>query len=158
MEKMKKLENVKCTLYDLKYGERHWKTLKMRIAHYRTWIMGRNLKNMQNETQTLYDLEYSRNTEKRGKGEMLTMGPGIWWENWNSWKCEMGTLGPGIWQETLKMWKMKNAHCRTGNMVKNLKTVLMRNVQCMTCNMARNTENCGKWEMVTVGPGKWHVN
>ena len=49
----------------------------MRIAHSRTWIMGRNLKNMQNETQTLYDLEYSRNTEKRGKGEMLTMGPGI---------------------------------------------------------------------------------
>ena len=112
MEKMKKLENVKCTLYDLKYGERHWKTLKMRIAHYRTWIMGRNLKNMQNETQTLYDLEYSRNTEKRGKWEMLTMGPGIWWENWKSWKWEMGTLGPGIWQETLKMWKMKNAHCR----------------------------------------------
>ena len=96
-KKMKKLENVKCTLYDLKYSERHWKTLKMRIAHYRTWIMGRNLKNMQNETQTLYDLEYSRNTEKRGKGEMLTMGLGIWLENWKSWKWEMGTL-PGIWQ------------------------------------------------------------
>ena len=67
MEKMKKLENVKCTLYDLKYGERHRKTLKMRIAHSETWIMGRNLKNMQNETQTLHDLEYSGNTEKRGK-------------------------------------------------------------------------------------------
>ena len=35
-KKMKKLENVKCTLYDLKYGERHRKTLKMRIAHCRT--------------------------------------------------------------------------------------------------------------------------
>ena len=66
----------------------------MRIAHSETWIMGRNLKNMQNETQTLYDLEYSRNTEKRGKGEMLA-------------------LVPGIWQETLKTSKMGNTQCRT---------------------------------------------
>ena len=50
---------------------------KMKQKHSFTWNVARKLKNVEDETQTLYDLEYSRNTEKRGKGEMLTMGPGI---------------------------------------------------------------------------------
>ena len=29
----------------------------------------------------------------------------------------------------------------------------MRHKHCLTWNMARNTENGGKWEMHTVGPG-----
>jgi hypothetical protein len=36
----------------------------MKNTHCRTWIMGRNLKNMENATLTLYDLEYAENTEK----------------------------------------------------------------------------------------------
>ena len=41
-----------------------------------------------------------RNTEKRGKWEMLTVGHGAW-----------GQIG--------KSWKMRNTQCRTWNMVRN---------------------------------------
>ena len=38
----------------------------MKNAHLRTWIMGRELKNVENETHTLYVLEYGENTENHG--------------------------------------------------------------------------------------------
>ena len=42
----------------------------------------------------------ARNTEKGGK-----------WE--------MHTVGPGIWRENGKILQMKNTHCRTWNMARN---------------------------------------
>jgi hypothetical protein len=41
-----------------------------------------------------------RNTEKRAKREKHTVVPGIWRENWNT-------------------WKMRNKHCLTWNMAGN---------------------------------------
>jgi hypothetical protein len=49
----------------------------MRNAQYRTWNMTRKQKNMKNDTQTNFDLEYGGKTQKRGKLEMHTEGPGI---------------------------------------------------------------------------------
>ena len=94
-KKPEKLENDKYTLYDLKCEEGPWKTLKMRNAHSRTWIMGRNPKNMENETQTPYDLEY---------GE----------KNWKTWKMKHANCN--TWnmakKKPWKTWIMRNAHCR----------------------------------------------
>ena len=79
---------------------------------------------------------------------MHTVRPGIWWENWKSWKMrnihcrswnmarntqkrekwDIHTVGPGLWRENWNMWKMRHGHCRTWN-------------------MARNTQKFGKWEM-----------
>jgi hypothetical protein len=56
--KLKNVENVKETLFDLEYGEKHTKTRKMQNAHCRTWNMARILKIMGNETQKLSELEY----------------------------------------------------------------------------------------------------
>jgi hypothetical protein len=42
----------------------------------------------------------ARNTQKREKGEMQT-------------------IGPGIRRENRKSWKFRNAHCRTWNMWRN---------------------------------------
>ena len=36
-------------------------------AHFRTWNMARELKNVENETQTLFDLEYSKKHSKAFK-------------------------------------------------------------------------------------------
>jgi hypothetical protein len=54
-------ENKKIKV-ELKYGEKHGKTYKMKNTHCRTWKM-------------------ARNSEKREKGEMHTVGTGIWREN-----------------------------------------------------------------------------
>ena len=43
------IENETKTLYDLEYGEKHWKTWKMKIAHCRTWNMAWKMKNEKNE-------------------------------------------------------------------------------------------------------------
>ena len=50
----------------------------MRNSHCRTWNMARKLKKVEKETKTLYDLNMARNTEKHGKSEMNTVGPGLW--------------------------------------------------------------------------------
>ena len=42
-------------------------------AHSMTWIM-------------------ARNTEKRGKWEMHTVGPAIWWKNWKNEENEKHTI------------------------------------------------------------------
>jgi hypothetical protein len=83
---------------------------------------------------------------------MLTVGTGIWPENYNTWKMrethsrtwyiekkhtekrgerEMHTVGLGIWRENWKSWKMRNTHCRRWNV---LKTTVKRE----------------KWEMHTI--------
>ena len=43
--KLKNVENETQTLFDLEYGEKHSKTLKMRNAHNRTYSMGRKTEN-----------------------------------------------------------------------------------------------------------------
>ena len=54
---------------------------KFRNVHCRTWNMARKLKIMENKKQALDDLKNDKITEKREKGEMDTVGPGIWREN-----------------------------------------------------------------------------
>ena len=48
-------------------------------------------------------------TEKREKWEMHTVGPGIWQENWKSWKMRITLVRWWNWQEILK--NMKNEKC-----------------------------------------------
>ena len=83
------MENEKCPLFDLEYGD----TTK----NYGKW---------ENHTWNI-----ARKTEKRGKGEMLALVPGIWQENWKAWKmrkthCMRWNIGKNHW----KMWKMRNTH------------------------------------------------
>ena len=59
-EAQKNVENEKFTLQDFDNGEKHCKTLKIKNAHYKTWIMARNLKNVENGTQKLSDLQYGQ--------------------------------------------------------------------------------------------------
>ena len=53
----------------------------MRNAHCRTWNMVRKLNIMENEKHPLDDLKNDESTDKFLKGEMHTVGPGIWQEN-----------------------------------------------------------------------------
>ena len=46
-----------------------------------------------------------RNTEKREKWKMHTVGPGIWQKTEIGGKWDPHTLGTGIWWETVEMWK-----------------------------------------------------
>ena len=62
----------------------------MRKIHCRNWKMLRNTEIVQNEEHTLQDLGYGKKTDKRGK-------------------CDTQTVGPGKWQETVK--NMKNEKC-----------------------------------------------
>jgi hypothetical protein len=54
---------------------------KFRNMHCRTWNMARKHKIMENEKHRLDDLKNDEITEKREKGEMHTVGRGIWREN-----------------------------------------------------------------------------
>jgi hypothetical protein len=51
--KLKNVENETQTLFDLKYGEKHSKTCKMKNAQFRTWRMARKLKIFEDEKHTL---------------------------------------------------------------------------------------------------------
>ena len=53
---------------------------KFRNVHCRTWNMARKLKIMENENHPLEALKNDEITEKREKGKMHTVGPGIWRE------------------------------------------------------------------------------
>ena len=53
----------------------------MKNAHYRIWNMAIKLNIMKNEKHPLDDLKNDEVTKKREKGEMHTVGPGIWREN-----------------------------------------------------------------------------
>ena len=52
-----------------------------RNVHCRTWNMARKLKIMEIEKHPFDDQKNDKITEKRKKGEMHTVGPGIWLEN-----------------------------------------------------------------------------
>jgi Fe-S-cluster containining protein len=64
------------------------------------WIM----RNAQSMTWNM-----TRNIEKCGKREMLTVGHGKRCVNKNHGKCETYTVRPGIWRETLK--NVENEKC-----------------------------------------------
>ena len=141
----------------MEFGEKHWKFLKMRNAHSRTWNMAGKLKIMENVKYTVRKWNMLRNTQKRGKWEMHSVGHGIWWENWKSRKMRnthfrtwnmarktekaenfgLSAVGHGIWQENWKSWKMRNIQVTTWKMTKHWKTWKMRNAHCRTWNMAR---------------------
>ena len=52
------MKNETQTMFDLKDGEKHSNTWKMRNVHCRTWKKVRKLKIMQNEKHTLQDWKY----------------------------------------------------------------------------------------------------
>ena len=54
---------------------------KFKNVHCRTWNMARKVKIMENEKHPLDDLKNDKITQKGEKGEMHTVGPGIWREN-----------------------------------------------------------------------------
>ena len=82
-----------------------------------------------------------RNTEKREKGEIHTVGPGLWQENSKTWKMtrqicmtwNMARKVKNVENETQtlfdmeygkkhsKTWKIRNAQCRTLKMTRKLK-------------------------------------
>ena len=81
-ETVKNVQNEKCTLYDLEYGKKHWKTLKMRNTNCHICIMVWNSeKGSKWEIHTVWSGIWQKSTEKRGKWEMHTIGPRFWGEN-----------------------------------------------------------------------------
>ena len=78
----------------------------------------------------------ARNTQKLGKGEIHTLGPG------------------NVWQETIKSRKIK---CTLQDLEYGGKLKIMENEkhtrQVLSWNMVRNAQKRGKREMHTVGPG-----
>ena len=54
--------------------------------------MARKLKNVENETQTVQDLNVARNTKKLGKGEIHTLGNGVWQKTLKNMKNEKHKL------------------------------------------------------------------
>ena len=66
----------------------------------------------------------ARNTEKREKRELHTVGPGIWQENRKMWKMtHRHCLTLNMMRNTQKMWKMRNAHFGTWIMAINRKSM-----------------------------------
>jgi hypothetical protein len=112
------------------------KVVKFRNVHSRTWNMARKLKKMENEKHPVDDMKNDEITEKREKWEMHTVGPGIWRDNWKS-------------------WKVRNILLTTWKMMKSLK-----NLQNGTCTLqeleyGEKTENHGKWQIHTLGLEIW---
>ena len=63
----KKVENEKCTLQDLEYGEKTYQKAKSETHMVGPGIWRETLKNMKNQNCTLQDLEYGEKTENLGK-------------------------------------------------------------------------------------------
>ena len=76
----------------------------------------------------------ARNTENGGKWEIHSVGTGIWWENW-------------------KTWKMRHKHCLTWNMARNNEKVREWEMHSLGPGIWREKyhEYHGKWETHTVG-------
>ena len=55
-KKLNNVEDEKCTLQDLEFGEKPEKSEKMRNVHFMTWIMEKKLKHVENEKSTFQDL------------------------------------------------------------------------------------------------------
>jgi hypothetical protein len=71
-------------------------------------------------------------------------------------KWAMHTVGPGLWRENWKSWKMGNTHCRNWNMSRNTeKNVKNRNTHCRTWFMVRKLKKHEKSDSNTVWPGIW---
>ena len=65
--KLKKTQNEKYTLQDVKYGKETENGGKFRYVNCRTWNMARKLKIMGNQKHTLDDLKNDEITKKREK-------------------------------------------------------------------------------------------
>ena len=100
---------------------------KFRNVQCRTWNMARKLKIMENEKQILDHLKNDEITEKHEK-------------------CEMHTVWPGIWRENWKSWKMINIHLTTWKMPKSLNNVKNENCTLKNLEYGKKTENQGKCE------------
>ena len=106
---------------------------------------------------------------------MNTVGPGIWWENWKTWKMrhkycltrnltltiqkrgkwDMHTGGPGLWWENWKTWAMRHKKCMTSHMARNIQKHGIWEITLKDLEYGRKNENHGKWEKHTVGCGIW---
>ena len=64
---LKNVENEKGNHQEKQYGEKHWKSWKMRNTHCTIWNMVTNMKNVKNEKYTLQELYYGKKIEKPGK-------------------------------------------------------------------------------------------
>ena len=67
----------------------------------------------------------------------------------------MHTVGPGIWRENWKSWKMRNIHLTTWKMTKSLKNVKNEKCTLKDLEYGEKTENHGKWEIHTLGREIW---
>ena len=162
------------TLYDLENANKLDKRGKWESHMVRCEIWRETLKNMQNEKHcTIWNM--ARNSEKREIGKIHILGPGLWQENWQTWKMrhkhsmtwkmvrhtekrekwDMHTVGPLIWQEKNEQGKWETHIVEHGIWRENWQMSKMRNTHCSTWNMLRNTKNREKWEMHTVEPEIW---
>ena len=81
----------------------------------------------------------ARNTEKRGKWEMLT-------------------VGPGLWRVNFKTWKTRHKQSMTWNMARNTEKRKKWKKQTLELDHVEKTEKREKREMHTEGPGIWQEN
>ena len=131
-KKLKNFENWKTHPIGLEIWREAFKNVKNEKN-----LLARKPNNEKNETQTLYDLEYCKKHWKRWKMRNI-LG-----RTWN-----MARVLKIMENEKHTLYDVKYGK-------KHWKTWKMRKTQCKTGIVARNTENGGKWEMHTVGPGIW---
>ena len=100
----------------------------------------------------------AKNTEKREKWNMHTVGPRIWQKKMKKrGKWESHTVGSGIWQKKKKKKKSENGELQKRTLQdleyvrENWKIWKIKKAHYMKSNMVRNTEKRGKWEMHTIG-------
>ena len=106
-EKRGNFRNVHCRTWNI--AKKTEKGGILRNVHCRAWNMARKLKNMDNEKHPLDALKNDKITEKREKWEMHTVRPGIWRENWKSWKMKNFQLT--TWKMTKSLKNVKNEKC-----------------------------------------------
>ena len=102
-ETLKKVQNEKCTLFDLEYGkntEKHG-TWEMHTVGSGIW---KKMKKLENVKCTLYDLKFSE-------------------RHWKTLKMRIAHSRTWSWGETWKICKMKHKHCMTWNIQEILKNV-----------------------------------
>ena len=73
----------------------------MRNSHCSNWNRARKMKNEENEKLTWQDMKYGKKTEKRGK-------------------LDTNSVGPGVRQETLKKVEKEKCTLYTWNKAKNI--------------------------------------
>ena len=115
--KLKNVKNETKTLFDLEYGEKHWKLWILRNEHCRPWNMTKKLKNFENWKTHPIGLEIWRETFKnvKNKKNPLARKP-------NNEKNETQTLYDLEYCEKhWKRWKMRNILGSTWNMARVLK-------------------------------------